>query len=752
MKTYFPLLRSVAVFLLFFSLFSSPTVAHAQLEGCYWQLIDEKPDSFSVSTAPDATASVSGSTVTIDWQGLVSIHTWSHPGGTLIPGESLSMDVSVAWDVAAGSPARSTLGGLSTAFTLGMAKVAADRGVINFNTEPSGSASMTGNLIIPAGNREGSNLVIYGFADAAVAGGRVDYTYEFVCPTAVPEPTVENVAPINPEDLEYGRWEVSDMSGSAEAYFPVGKDKDGNYIYDYDQYVLVKPGMQLPVGTRLITSDSDASRVVVRDAITFNVITLKEDGEMDLLGGIPKAPGVLKVLAGRLKVNIGKLLRGEQIEVKTNLATLGIKGTEFILEVDPERTTVKTLEGVVEVTSTVDGATTLVNPGEMINAGPAGLSALQTFNVEAERAAWPDVEIVEQPEVTMEPMDTALPGEPLPILRVILLCSAGTGILILALILLIARMMKRGNRGVSQAGLPSKKASPVIFWLLLGGLFLVSGVLATFGLVGLFNHLSQLRHAVTTEKTPRSPVYVVVTSTPLPRASSVASTIVSSPTAEISTDTPPAQPTVTATATLSGQFRDADSFADDFSSKEMGWPEMDDGRKILKYENGGYSFQLLEKDGFDIVNLPVEFSPAEISFDVQGVAGLDDGTFGVFCQYQDTLNYYYVEFDLLSSKYVIAQSLDGEYIPLTLPNAEGQYWLETGALKPSSEINHIEISCNLDSIIIQANEEPVDVVFVGTPFTGQGSASLFLYVYDFAPDDGYKVIFDNIKVLSTIYQ
>lgn len=751
MKTNFPLLRSVAVFLLLFlSLFSSPTVAHAQLEGCYWQLVDENPGSFSASTAPDAIASVSGSTVTIDWQGLVSVHTWSHPGSTLVPGESLSMDVSVSWDVAAGSPARSTMGGLSTAFTLGMAKVAADRGVINFNTEPSGSASMTGNLIIPAGNREGSSLAIYGFADAAVAGGRVDYTYEFICPTAVAEPTVENVAPIKPEDLEYGRWTVTDMSGGVEAYFPVGKDKDGNYIYD--DYVIVLPGMQLPVGTKLITSDNDASQVVVRDAISYHVYTLKKEGEMELLGAIPKAPGVLKVLAGRVKANIGKVLRGEQIEVKTNLATVGIKGTEFILEVEPERTTLKTLEGVVEVTSTVDGGTMLVNPGEMVSAGLAGLSSLQTFNVEEERAAWPDVEIVEQLEVTMEPMGNALPAEPFPILRVILLCSAGTGVLILALILLTVRMIKRGKKTVAQAGLTSKKASSVIFWLLLVGLILVSGVLATFGLVGLFNHLSQLRYAVTAENTPRSPVYVVVTSTPLPQASSVASTIVSSPTAEISTNTPSAQPTVTATATPSGQFRDADSFADDFSSKALGWSEMDDGRKILKYEDGGYSFQLLEKDGFDIVNLPVEFSPAEIAFDVQGVAGLDDGTFGVFCQFQDTLNYYYIEFDLLSGKYVIAQSLDGEYIPLTIPTDDGKYWRESGALKPSDQINHIEISCNLDSIIVRANDEPVDFVFVETPFAGWGSASLFLYVYDFAPDDGYKVIFDNIKVLSTNYQ
>ena len=250
------------------------------------------------------------------------------------------------------------------------------------------------------------------------------------------------------------------------------------------------------------------------------------------------------------------------------------------------------------------------------------------------------------------------------------------------------------------------------------------------------------------ETAPAAYLVVTATSQVVPSSTPALSQTMTAEMTSTATETP--GPTNSGTVLTGEQFRDDHGLVDDFSSKALGWPEIDDGRKILKYEDGGYSFQLLEKDSFDTVYLPVTFNPSEIGFGVRAVEGYEDGTVGVFCHFQDQLNYYYVEFDLLTSSYVIAQSLDGEYIPLTTQATDGTYWHETAALKAANSVNHINISCYLDTIFVMANTEVVDEVFIETPFTEKGKAALFVYTYDFAGDKGYKVIFDNIEAYEPV--
>jgi hypothetical protein len=201
-------------------------------------------------------------------------------------------------------------------------------------------------------------------------------------------------------------------------------------------------------------------------------------------------------------------------------------------------------------------------------------------------------------------------------------------------------------------------------------------------------------------------------------------------------------------STLTGDQRlDDHSLFDDFSSGALGWPIVDDGKTTLKYENQAYSFQIKEPEYYDWAYIPVDFIPYEISFDVQGLAGSQDGTFGVFCQFQDADNYYYVEFDLQDNSYLIGQSVDSEDIPLTEKNSVGQYWQSASALKsPPTAVNHIDISCYLDSITLFINDEWVDEASVGQPFDEPGEAAFFVYAFDFAGVNGYKVFFDNVEV------
>jgi hypothetical protein len=198
---------------------------------------------------------------------------------------------------------------------------------------------------------------------------------------------------------------------------------------------------------------------------------------------------------------------------------------------------------------------------------------------------------------------------------------------------------------------------------------------------------------------------------------------------------------------LTGDQRlDEYSMFDDFSSDALGWPVYDDGTTIIQYENQAYSFQITEPDYYDWAYFPVSFIPYEIRFEVQGLEGPQDGTFGVFCQYQDEDNYYYAEFDLQDSTYLLGENLNGENIPLTPENDSGNYWQSTNALNPPQSINRLGVTCYLDGITLYINDQLVAETSVPQPFAQTGVAAFFVYAYDFAGENGYKVFFDNVDV------
>jgi len=223
------------------------------------------------------------------------------------------------------------------------------------------------------------------------------------------------------------------------------------------------------------------------------------------------------------------------------------------------------------------------------------------------------------------------------------------------------------------------------------------------------------------------------------------------PTAPLAAPSPAPAPTDSGPTLTGNQRLDEHSLYDDFSSEALFWPIYDDGKTILKYENQAYSFQVTEPEYIDWAYFPVDFVPYEIWFDVLGLPGQQDGTFGVFCQYQDVDNHYYVEFDLQSNSYIIAQYLNGEDTPLTKQNTVGQFWYDTDAFKPSPEqTNRIGVSCYLDSITLFINDQLVDQVDVSQPFDQPGEAAFFVYSFSYAGENGYKVFFDNVETYQPV--
>jgi hypothetical protein len=189
------------------------------------------------------------------------------------------------------------------------------------------------------------------------------------------------------------------------------------------------------------------------------------------------------------------------------------------------------------------------------------------------------------------------------------------------------------------------------------------------------------------------------------------------------------------------------SMFEDFSSNSQGWKQSADENSVFKIEKGAYSIQVVKPGYLDKADIPVKFPPNEISFDVKGQAGDQPGRFGVYCNYLDAKNSYYVEFDLASNEYVISKIKDGDEIPLTKENSSGQYWLPASSLKsPPTSANHIAISCQRNTISLTINETLIDTVDIAKPLDKPGKAAFYLSTYPTTGENGYKVFFGNVKV------
>jgi len=920
---FLPLLLIATLFM------NTPAPVEAQFPNCYWKLVSEEPMVITVSSASDAVGDINGTTVTVQWRGLSTTHTWTYPGATLTPGDTLVIEVGASWDVEGGSSAGDTIGGLATSFYFPDTHVSIQQTQIVFKTNPSDSIANSASFTIPYGSKEGATLSIYGFADAAVGGGRVDYKYVYFCPTATPTPTetetptpsstatetgtptfTATTCPALTEQEKYeaiiDRFLESDISlpgnsgmklnifswfdnvfdpyvcGSYQASVLRMLDKlkfsenpceralldkwDYGPIeawWGYHQAVVLYPWATnwMETGTVLDPWIEQKPQIyeIKNWAIYFSghafapfiesQYTEEERSGASFRGigpsGVYSKPGNYPIFGGDYtaagyeidlspeenafiktlpedKKNIfrrmSKKTQKEYLEMKlagvekANRVVADCPLKLYVVNAAGERSGISgdtvydqlpdvsfmslPLEDgtiVTDMTYPQGAGYTLVL--ESSGEGKAEVLIGETLTLEEETGGLQHYSFDVEESVVYQ-VSTDRLGAPLlwnggslepetmtklseewlnslpdlefppaigfsaavssgegslfnrfaswrPVLPgVIFLFVVGAAGLLVFAVLLIMKLAKRKKLPAA----PQHNA-PAVQWILLAGLFAISSEFAFMGGVGLLNNLRQPASDDQFTETISTPAaYLVVTATSPLVTEIAAATTQPAPVDATATITPqPLQPAATGVAQPREPFRNETGFFDDFSAKTFGWPEMDDGRKILKYEDGGYSFQLLEKDGFDVVPLPVEFNPQEIAFDVKGVEGMDDGTFGVFCQFQDQSNYYYVEFDLLDGTYVIAQSLDGEYKPLTVSTEDGKYWLNAQALKPSSEVNHIDISCGLEGVLVRANDQPVDIVFVEKPFTGTGSASLLVFTYGFAGDDGYKVIFDNVE-------
>ena len=145
-----------------------------------------------------------------------------------------------------------------------------------------------------------------------------------------------------------------------------------------------KLSMILEVDNHVKTGEDSSCVLSFSDMTTF---TMRPESEI-ILNTPAEKDSKLKLLAGKIWINVKKMIKDGSMDIEMNEAVAGIKGTVLVCEENGGSSTVKVIEGTVSFTSKATGEVVTINAGEMATTTASGLSQPQPFDVKAENAGW----------------------------------------------------------------------------------------------------------------------------------------------------------------------------------------------------------------------------------------------------------------------------------------------------------------------------------------------------------------------------
>lgn len=284
------------------------------------------------------------------------------------------------------------------------------------------------NYIVPEGS-PGDELVLYAnFVGVSGLHGDVVYNYKYQGAELPPEtqPAATEYEPSSDIDSE-----IIDTR-SSKAFDPKSlKSRTGFYltnIYLDNNIKLAKEVFVIRDGERIPVKDYFQLRIgdiIETDDVSIIQVLRDEDGFKGVIGPNSKMKFEdadlehLKNMRDELNRQIGLKFCGqfgllvtwacfseEALNVKGEVSpssssesncrriinmehgTAEVKHTLFICEQTSDVSILKVLNGTVKFTSNVTGEEVLVNAGEMVIATATGLSPLESFDVESEKAKW----------------------------------------------------------------------------------------------------------------------------------------------------------------------------------------------------------------------------------------------------------------------------------------------------------------------------------------------------------------------------
>lgn len=204
---------------------------------------------------------------------------------------------------------------------------------------------------------------------------------------------------------------------------------------------LLQFGDKLPENAHIKTQEDSSCILSFPDMSTY---AMKAESHIVLTTDPNTKRSKLSIAAGKVWVDVKKMLTTSSMEVEMQQAVCGIKGTTFVCEEVNGVSTLKVIEGTVELTSKLDGKAVLVEAGQQVLADGQGLSEVSAFNAETEAAEWNALETL---IVSDEPIQGEGQGDPTVESKTSpnLLPIAGTvgGIVLLLLVFFMLSSQKR---------------------------------------------------------------------------------------------------------------------------------------------------------------------------------------------------------------------------------------------------------------------------------------------------------------------
>ena len=152
-----------------------------------------------------------------------------------------------------------------------------------------------------------------------------------------------------------------------------------------DAYEFAELSMILYHNDRIRTKAKSGAIICFADLSTF---VMKPDSVIVLDTRATKE-SKFKLIAGTILVNIKRILEDGNVDIEMTQAVAGIKGTTLVCEESDGKSTLKVLEGSVELTP-VNGEPILVQGGEMVTAENGKIGKIMTFSPSKELLSWPE--------------------------------------------------------------------------------------------------------------------------------------------------------------------------------------------------------------------------------------------------------------------------------------------------------------------------------------------------------------------------
>lgn len=124
-------------------------------------------------------------------------------------------------------------------------------------------------------------------------------------------------------------------------------------------WVLASQGLEVEQGDRIKTEAGASCEITLEDG-TFVIVNEKTETEMEELNFEPKTESIfatVKLWAGGILGNIAKLKQKSRMAVKTPVATVAVRGTEFSVEQEGDATHIALFEGELRVRDIATQAT-----------------------------------------------------------------------------------------------------------------------------------------------------------------------------------------------------------------------------------------------------------------------------------------------------------------------------------------------------------------------------------------------------------